>query len=174
MGIVRRPRQLGSIVRRTNVYVLKGLLTIGLLLMAFTMVMQVFYRYVLGVPLFGFEELVLIVAVWVYFLGAGYATYEGTHIKAGVLPYIVKNHIAREAIGAGAVFLSLVASVLLTYNAFGYNQFVHAAGARTTSLFIPIVYSTSSLVVGGAIMSLYFLLELLGKIQMWGKNKKVV
>jgi TRAP-type C4-dicarboxylate transport system permease small subunit len=43
---------------------------------------EVLLRYVFGSPLFGVEELVCLIAMWLYFIGASYGAYERSHIKA--------------------------------------------------------------------------------------------
>ena len=46
---------------------------------------EVVLRYVLGSPLFGVEELICLIAMWLYFIGASYGAYERSHIKAELI-----------------------------------------------------------------------------------------
>ena len=56
---------------------------------------EVFLRYVLGSPLFGIEELILFIGMWLYFMGASYGAFERTHIKAELINIWakVKDHL---------------------------------------------------------------------------------
>ena len=52
---------------------------------------EVFLRYVMGSPLFGIEELILFIGMWLYFMGASYGAYERTHIKAELIDIWCKD-----------------------------------------------------------------------------------
>lgn len=45
----------------------------------------VFARYGLNADVFGYDEIVLVDSFWMYFIGASYAMYEGSHVKADIL-----------------------------------------------------------------------------------------
>lgn len=64
---------------------LDGCLAAAFVVMLVAIFLQVFFRYVLGTPLFGSEEIGLLALVWVTFLGSAIATRENTHIQIGFL-----------------------------------------------------------------------------------------
>src|SRR5699024_5984200 len=70
--------------QRTILIVCSLLLVIGL---GATVVM----RYILKIDLFGLEELLVIPAFWLYFIGASFGTYEKSHISAELVSVYVKN-----------------------------------------------------------------------------------
>ena len=76
-------------MKTLGVKIWKGLLSIqrGFIIIAGCVVIvlifvEVMLRYVFGSPLFGVEEMVTLIAMWLYFLGAAYGAYERSHIKA--------------------------------------------------------------------------------------------
>lgn len=54
---------------------------IALSLISIALVVQVFFRYVLGSPLTGPQEIVRFLFVWFVYLGASYGIREGAHIR---------------------------------------------------------------------------------------------
>lgn len=52
---------------------------------------QVILRYVLKMPLFGIEELMLFPIIWLYMLGGANASMERNHISCGILTLYIKK-----------------------------------------------------------------------------------
>ena len=59
---------------------------------------QVFMRYVLQSPFAGIEEVAILLAVWVYFIGMGYATKQRAHIHGGIVSLVVHDPYKIEMI----------------------------------------------------------------------------
>lgn len=70
----------------------RSLMMLACLLLAGLMFAQVMMRYVLDIPFSGIEEVSILLAVWIYFLGMGYATREREHIHGGIVSLLVKDH----------------------------------------------------------------------------------
>jgi TRAP-type C4-dicarboxylate transport system permease small subunit len=47
-------------------------------------------RYILNVDLYGYEEWIKIFAFWLYFMGAGYGAFAGTHVSADLVQSYLK------------------------------------------------------------------------------------
>ena len=60
------------------------LLKICCFLVFVVLIISVFMRYVFKSDLYGIEEFVAILAMWMYMLSASYASYEDSHIKADI------------------------------------------------------------------------------------------
>ena len=52
---------------------------------------SVLLRYVLNLSLFGVDEIIVMVAYWLYFIGGAYATATDGHIKADLVSAFVHN-----------------------------------------------------------------------------------
>ena len=82
-------QKFGAEMKKIGLFVWNGLLIVqrGFIIIAGCVVavlifIEVMLRYVFGSPLFGVEEMVTLIAMWLYFLGASYGAYERSHIKA--------------------------------------------------------------------------------------------
>jgi TRAP-type C4-dicarboxylate transport system permease small subunit len=75
-------KKIGLMVWNGLLYFQKGFIIIAGCVVVVLIFIEVMLRYVFGSPLFGVEELVTLIAMWLYFLGASYGAYERSHIKA--------------------------------------------------------------------------------------------
>jgi TRAP-type C4-dicarboxylate transport system permease small subunit len=131
-------------------------------------------RYLFDKDLFGAEELILLAAFWLYFLGASIGSYERSHITADILTMLVKSQKAKAVI---AVINSVLTSMLLLYALYwGFNFFVWGIVKlpRTPILHLPIVYAQSSVFIGFVMMTYYSLGHLVNDIKelkrVWRKS----
>ena len=146
-------------LQRTTLVVLSISLTILVLA-------QVVIRYFLEIPFVGgqVEELTLYALFWFYFLGATYSTYKRTYIKGGVVEALFKNR-AQGYFNVGNAVIPLAISCL--FAVWGYQEFLWnlEVNKRTIMLALPQAFSYVSIFVGFALMSLYFLTELIESVR---------
>jgi len=131
------------------------------LTLAGVMAFEVFSRYFLGYPVWGWEELAVISAIWLYMIGAAMAAYEGAHLKTDVMSLWVKN---LRNLGIIRTLTTLIALVMAGFMAYWSSSllFWGLEQRQTTAVFeIPQVVAQSSLFVAGIIISIYFLRDLL-------------
>ena len=130
-------------------------------------VFQVVIRYFLKIRLVGgaAEELTLYVIFWFYFLGAAYSTYNRSYIKGGVVEVLFKKPRVQGYFKVGIAAIPLAISCLFTV--WGYQEFLWTLGVNkiTIMLFLPQAFSYLSIFVGFALMSLYFLTELIESVR---------
>ncbi|MDO4952273.1 MAG: TRAP transporter small permease [Synergistaceae bacterium] len=120
-----------------------------------TILAAVFMRYVLGSNFYGSDEIILLFAFWLYFIGAAYGSYENSHIKADLMKMYVKNMRTKDAIGLLAETLTLaVNTVVLVWSA-QMLLWSLAKNPLTTSLKIPISISHSAIFLGMLLMEFY-------------------
>lgn len=120
-------------------------------------VAEVVARYVLKTDFLGYDELVLLAVVWLYFVGGGYAMYKKSHINAEMLPLMLsgrKLQIARLF----TTWVTFVIAVVLVVWGIEFVIYSISRPASTTVLHIPKVLAQSSLVVGYALVAFYSLL----------------
>jgi TRAP-type C4-dicarboxylate transport system permease small subunit len=120
---------------------------------------QVALRYIFHMPLMGVEELACLCGFWFYFTGAANGSRERSHIKADILDVFIKNDRARFF---GKTFVALVTVILsgiFVEWATSYVIWSLKSWERSPALSIPMVFAQSSLMVNGALMFFYFLVE---------------
>ncbi len=132
---------------------------------------QVLLRYVWGSPLFGIEELIVLIAMWLYFIGASYGAYERSHIKAELIHTMVKSpkrYALVRSISSGITFFLSLIMVCWTYPFFIWSI---TRGGTSQALLLPMYYSQSAVFVGAILMSLYFFVEFVDYIlRIFGRN----
>jgi len=77
---------------------------------------EVVLRYVLGSPLFGVEELICLIAMWLYFIGASYGAYERSHIKAELIHIWFKKPRTYALIKAIGSLITFILSIIMISN----------------------------------------------------------
>jgi TRAP-type C4-dicarboxylate transport system permease small subunit len=115
---------------------------------------EVFMRYVLAKDFFGFDEFVLLFAMWMYFVGGSYAMYKREHISAEMIGLVMEG----RTLDAARVVVSWITFVIaLVFAIWGIDFFMYALQkpAMTTVWKMPRLYSQSALTVGYVLMSLY-------------------
>jgi TRAP-type C4-dicarboxylate transport system permease small subunit len=119
----------------------------------------VFFRYVFEIDLFGMEEIIVILAFWLYFIGGSYGAYEKSHISADMISTFVKSHKLKSGISMIVSLITMVVSIIVTAWGYEFNLWTLESGARSTSLQIPIIVSQSAIFIGFILMSLYFIVH---------------
>ncbi|HPQ96105.1 MAG: TRAP transporter small permease [Thiothrix sp.] len=134
------------------------------LAVAVCFVAGIFSRAVLGVPLFGLEELILIAVMWFYMLGAALASRERSHLSADFIQVISKNpHVWRLAALVSTV-ISLVMAVMFVAWSYDLMAWGFQKGQKTPVFSIPWVVAQSSLFVAAVLFVAYLLRDLYQEI----------
>lgn len=138
-------------------------LVAGCLIMAVTFFLVVIFRYGFNSDLFAYEEWLLIICFWMYFLGSAVGTYDGSHVTADLLSYVItdpkKAHVRALIIGAIEVTVSCVlvywAVLMLIDEIASYPRW------RTTiALRIPFLVPSFAIFAGFSLMAFYSALHL--------------
>ena len=143
-----------SLIWKFLVSIQQWLMIISSLFVVLIMCVVVVLRYVFRSDLYGIEEIVIVAAFWLYFMGSSYGLYDRSHVKADIIPQMLSNK--NQALLR--VIISLVVSflcILFTYWATDMISHGLEFMPRTTGLRIPIVISQFSIFLGYLIMSIY-------------------
>lgn len=156
----------------TPIFLQKVIMVVGGCVVGILIFVEVFLRYVLASPLFGVEELILFIAMWLYFMGAAYGAYERTHIKAELIHLWVHSTksqaIIRSITGVITVFMAL------TMLKWSYPYFIWGLtrGATSQALLLPMVLCQSAIFFGTILMCIYFTTELIDNLLLsFGKKQ---
>lgn len=138
---------------------LKAIMIFSGLGLAILMFAQVLMRYGLESPFAGIEEAAILMAVWVYFLGMGYATKERAHIHGGIVSLVVSDPFKIEMIRFIVSIICTIAACVFSYFATKYGLFVIEKGRMSLYLQWPKGLWNSSMIFGFIMMMFYFLLQ---------------
>jgi TRAP-type C4-dicarboxylate transport system permease small subunit len=122
---------------------------------------QVFTRYVMGISLFGIEELASFIAVYMYFIGAAHGAWERGHISASLVDLVFAEGRVRAGIALVANFITVVLSAWMSVWAWQYLAFTIKRGTMSLETGISMVWIHGIMPVGLSLMTLYFAVELL-------------
>lgn len=86
-------------------------------------------RYVLEMDLYGYEEWIKIFAFWLYFMGAGFGAYAGTHVSADLVQSYVKEGTFKRLLIFTKTFITLGVTLLFTW--YGYDFFIFGFTERS-------------------------------------------
>ncbi|MBY4677525.1 TRAP transporter small permease [Marinobacterium arenosum] len=120
---------------------------------------QVILRYVLESPFAGMEEMSILLGVWVYFLGMGYATRVREHIHGGVVSLVLKDPFKIRLIRFIGSCICIIAACAFGFFAIKYALFVIDKGRLSLYMQWPKGLWSASMIVGFAMMAGYFLLQ---------------
>ena len=139
------------------------LVCIASLIMAFTFLFVVILRYGLNADLFAYEEWLLIICFWLYFLASALGTYENSHVNADLLEHFISDPRLKWIRLLVVSVIELIVSIAVVYwailmiqdeiDAYPYWQ-------STIALKIPFLVPRAAVVVGFSFMTFYSALRL--------------
>ena len=120
-------------------------------------------RYIFQMDLYGYEEWIKIFAFWLYFMGAAYGAFAGTHVSADLIQSYVKEGVIKRFL----IFLKTVITlgVCLLFTKYGWDYFIFGllgplgtgiAIPKTVAWRIPLWTAYASIFLGLISMSYYF------------------
>ncbi len=156
------PRPLGrlvSVLLKAKEY----FLATASLIMAFVFFFVVILRYLFEADLFAYEEWVLMIAFWVYFLGAAMGSYENTHVKADFLISLIDNVRTKWIVINATLFIEVLICCVLTW--WGWLMLFEEIDAypnwqATTGLELPFFIPKLGIFLGFVLMTFYTALHL--------------
>lgn len=125
-------------------------------------------RYWFEMDLYGYEEWVKIFAFWLYFMGAGYGAFAGTHISADLVQSYLPEGKKKDAMIFFRSAVTLSVTLLFTY--YGWEFFIfgfmgplgtYVAIPKTVAWRIPLWTAYLAIFLGLLSMSWYFLIDML-------------
>lgn len=140
--------------------IMKVVVTVMGVFVSFAMVVGIVSRALVGVPVFGLEELVLMAAMWLYMLGAALASRERSHLSADFIQAFSSNETLHDITRLIATVLSVVMAVFFVIWSYSLFSWGLARGQVTPVFSIPQYVSQGSLFVASILLLLYALRDL--------------
>lgn len=135
--------------------VVKVVMIIGSVASTGLMVYSVILRYVFKGNFYGSDEVIMLFAFWLYFMGAVYGSYENSHIKADLLNVYIKNLRSKDVVALVAQVLTIVVNTIVLVWAWKYFQMELTKWGLSTALKIPLVIPKSAVFFGFLLMEFY-------------------
>ena len=157
-------KKIGRMIWNGLLYFQKGFIIIAGCVVTVLIFIEVMLRYVFGSPLFGVEELITMIAMWMYFLGASYGAYERSHIKAELVHLWFKKPRSLAVINSIGSLITVALSLIMVSWSYPYFVWGIQEGEMSQALLLPMVLSQSAVFVGAILMSIYFIAELVDNI----------
>jgi len=130
----------------------KFILVTTSLLAAGIVAVGVFTRYILGIDFFGQEEIITVIAMWLYWIGGIYGSYEDSHIQADLLSSYVKNKKFLKIQRILVLLITIIVLAVFSYWSFDYIKWSIGSNAKSVGLKIPLIISQIPLCVGFTMM----------------------
>ncbi|MFC6671942.1 TRAP transporter small permease [Marinobacterium aestuariivivens] len=144
---------LDRIIGKAEMYVLGW----GIIIMALNTIANVFGRYLFSQSIYFTEELNEFLIVIITFMGLGYVTRKGRHIRMSAL-YDVLPARARKVLMILIAAVTAVAMLALAWYAFEYVAKIARRGRVTPALQFPLYLTYIWVIVGFAVTGIQYLL----------------
>lgn len=116
-------------------------------------------RY-LAINFFGAEEIILLIAFWLYFIGSISAARDDTHINANMLSLFTHNQTVLSVIAVIKTSLSLLVALMASSWSLQYLSFLLSHGAKTNIFKLPVVIAVFPIALSFAMWSIYLIRDL--------------
>lgn len=125
-------------------------------------------RYVLEMDLYGYEEWIQIFAFWLYFIGAAYGAFAGTHVCADLVQSYVHPGFIKRLLLVVRDTITLGVTLLFTWYGWDFFYFglrgplgTGVAIPKTVAWRIPLWTGYLPIFIGLVFMSYYFTWDLI-------------
>lgn len=150
-----------AFIRRLT-WALERLLILLSILISIVVFLQVLFRYVLSQPLFWSEELPRYLLIWTTFLAAALAQKHLAHINITLVVSLLPTRVQRWLrIATNTIILAFLGILVYSGSLVSKITVQH----RSTALQIPMAAVYLALPVGGVLMMLYLLIQIVEDVK---------
>ncbi len=150
--------------------IVKVLMITGSVVSTAAMCYSVILRYIFKANFYGSDEVIMLFAFWLYFMGAVYGSYEDSHIKADLLNVYIKNLRTKDILALVAQALTIVVNTIVLIWAYRYFKMEISKWGLSTALKIPLVIPKSAVFFGFLLMEFYHVYYLIHNILLFHRN----
>jgi TRAP-type C4-dicarboxylate transport system permease small subunit len=122
-----------------------------MIIVALAMVLRFFFN----VDLVGYEEVLAMVAMWLYMIGSAYGSYEKSQIAADILNLYLKEGKLKTTVNVLRSGLTLGLGLVFNVWAWQFAVWAITMNTRTPVWRLPMVIGQGSIFVGLTLMSFY-------------------
>ncbi len=128
-------------------------------------------RYFLRSSMLGADELILLIAFWMYFMGASAGTRDRWHIRVNIVDNLPEGHWLRRSCDFIVSLLSVATTGMVAWLALTNLIWNIASDTRTPVYRIPTYWFDLAIFLALGLSFIYFLLDLL--LPMFGRDRPV-
>ena len=118
-------------------------------------------RYILHTDFYGSEELILLAAFWLYFMGSTLASKHNTHIKADMLDMFIKNRVALGVANIVKYVISLGMAAVASVWAIKYVQWNININMKSNVFRFPVYITVLPIAISFIAWTIYCLRDLI-------------
>ena len=167
--LIRYLKTIMKIIYRLIIYVQKFILIAASLMLLIAMLGETTLRYIGDYSLLGIEEIIILIAYWLYFIGAAHGSCEKSHINADILHAFLKTkHLV--IINTFICLISLGLTFLFTQWAYDYFTWSLQKQPESPVFRYPLVWAQSSILFGFGLIVLYSIIDCADKIRLLINN----
>lgn len=133
------------------------LTTVGIIIVFGIVVLA---RYMFHFNVIGYDEIIVVAACWMYFIGGSYAMSEESHIRADVLNLFLSPS-KTILLGVFTYLIQFICGLILIYLSYDMIMFDIATNPTTIDWNIPLVIPRFAILVGFILMTFYSFIYLL-------------
>ncbi len=130
-----------------------------------------FARYILQTDLYGSEEIIMLIAFWLYFIGSSLAERYDAHISADMVNIFVKNATAKKLLALLKFIISISVALIITKWSFDYVQRSFMLNPKSPVLKMPLVFTQLPILISFILMDIYIVRNF---IELFRKNESEV
>ena len=122
-------------------------------------------RYVFHTDFYGSEELILVAAFWLYFVGSAMAAKHETQIKAEMLDMFVKN---KRVLGIASIIkniINLIMSAVATVWSVQYVMWNITMNVKSNVFRFPVVYAVLPIAISFFLWTIYCIRDFINAIR---------
>ncbi len=130
------------------------LAALSTVIVVFELGIVVVCRYIFEINVLGYDEIILIGAYWMYFIGSSYATWEESHVSADVLSMFVSK-ITQQKLALFSKMVQVIVGVPMVYLSFDLVRWDILIDPRTIDWGIPYLIPHMGILAGFVLMLFY-------------------
>lgn len=117
-------------------------------------------RYILNTNFMGYDELILVAAFWMYFIGASYASFEESHVAVDIIDQYLGSRISLR-VGIFSKIVQFIIGIPLIYLSYEMLAWDIEFKPATSDYNIPLLIPQLGIMVGFVLMTFYSLVYIL-------------
>lgn len=141
------------------IMVITGIAVCGLIISAAAM------RYIMKTDFYGYEELTLFCAFWLYFMGSSVAAKKNTHINANMMSMFCHNEKVLAVSEIIKNLVSLGVCSVATVWCFQYTSWSIQMGAKSNVFKLPVAIAQIPMFISFLLWTLYLIRDLLSSFK---------
>ena len=124
------------------------------------LVAGVFVRYVLKSDIFGIEEILVICAMWMYWMAGVHASYQNNHLRADIFDNVIKSKKAKRIFSIAVQIITIFGIALFAKWGIDFAAWNIKVGSTTPGHRMPMLYSQIPITISFIMMLFYSLYHL--------------